>query len=66
MSKAEEKSMKSKILCPRCGGEIETKLVFSSQFCGIRAVGSCRNGCQLTSKEQQKIDLEASDEVFTM
>ncbi len=66
MSNTEDNSMKSKILCPRCGGEVETKLVFSAQFCGIRAVGSCKNHCQLTSQEQQKIDLKASDEVFTM
>ena len=61
----EDNTMNSRIVCPRCGGKVDTKLVFTSQFCGVRAVASCRQGCTLTPQEQQKIDLEASDEVFT-
>ncbi len=64
MPAQEEKSIKSNTVCPKCGGKTEVKLVFSSQFCGVRAVASCKNGCQFTNQEQQELNMQASDELF--
>ena len=60
----DEKPMTNNAVCPRCSGELEVKLAFSSQFCGIRAVASCKNGCQLTSEEQQELNMQASNDLF--
>ena len=55
---------KKKIICPKCGEEMESQLAFNSQYCGIRAVAICKTGCKLSNQEQQKLNLEASDQIF--
>ena len=54
----------TKLICPRCGGEVVARLVFSGQFCGVRAVASCKQGCQWESREQMEMDAAASDGLF--
>ena len=55
---------KEKLLCPKCGGEIEAKPVFSPHFCGVRAQAVCPKGCQLASSEQERLNLAAGDLLF--
>ena len=55
---------KTKLLCPRCGGEVVARLAFSGLFCGVRAVASCKKGCQWESREQVEMDTAASDGLF--
>ncbi len=64
MSDKGEPLKKKKVICPKCGQEVESQLAFSSQYCGIRAVALCKTGCKLSSKEQQKLNMEASDQLF--
>ncbi len=64
MSEKKELHTPKKIICPKCGREMESQLAFSSQYCGVRAVAICKRGCTLSSKEQQKLNMEASDQLF--
>jgi hypothetical protein len=64
ISDVDEPHIKNSVVCPKCGGEVEITIAFTSQFCGIRAVASCKSGCPLSNEEQQRLNLEASDELF--
>jgi hypothetical protein len=57
-------STTTRLVCPKCGGEVVAQLMFGSNFCGARAVASCKSGCQWTPEEQQEINCAATDEMF--
>ena len=66
-SKADEASPQTtptRLVCPKCGGRVVASIAFGSNFCGVRTVASCRNGCAWTLAEQQKMNNAASDEMF--
>lgn len=53
------------IRCPKCGGQVHVAVIPSGLFCGIRAVASCKNGCQWDADEQQRLDADATDSLFS-
>ena len=63
-SESTPQSTNTRLVCPTCGGPVIAKIAFGSNFCGVRTVAACENGCEWTLQEQQAMNSAASDEMF--
>jgi hypothetical protein len=43
---------------------VVANIAFGSNFCGVRTVAACCEGCEWTLQEQQEMNSAASDEMF--